>query len=274
MKNNDAKQQYDEQGYRLFRAALDAGQVLGLGEQAYRAITPYRGELLRQDGKPDFNKYHYGSSFLSNPPLNLHLGQPEGLEPVCEAFKSLITSPAIADSLQALDGAGHYTIHQTILFFSSPFTDLHIDSWTYDTAPPGGFHTVWIPLEEMTRYSGVPAVIPWPRGKIVPEAELGLSAEGTFAERYDRYYQAFARRLYGETPEFVMAFFRPGDFMVWSSTTPHCSLAPMPWPMKRMAIQLLIRPSGTRWGNFCDQTKGDDGQVERATDRFSFCREV
>ena len=74
MKNDDARRQYDQQGYRLFRATLDAGQVVGLGEQAYRAITPYRGELMRQDGKPDFNKYHYGSSFLSNPPLTFISG--------------------------------------------------------------------------------------------------------------------------------------------------------------------------------------------------------
>ena len=41
-----------------------------------------------------------------------------------------------------LDGAEHYTIPQTLLFFAAQTTGLHLDSWALDTAPVISPHTL------------------------------------------------------------------------------------------------------------------------------------
>jgi hypothetical protein len=280
------KTSYEESGYHLFRQAFPRDQVIELSDMAYELLTPYRGRIRRQNGKLEFNEYlpeesfrHWGTDhgrytvLIANPLLNAHLGLPEGLEPIAERLRALITSQALYERLHGLDGAEHYTVHQTILFIAAATTALHIDSWSMDTAPRGGAHTVWIPLEDMNHESGAPCVIPWPRGKLLTEEDLGLgaSAERPFAERYDRYQKALAQRMLETSPDIVTAFMRRGDFMVWSSLTPHCSLPSRPRYLKRLSIQLLVRPSHTRWGNFAIQpAEATPDRVEKVTDRFSF----
>jgi hypothetical protein len=46
-------------------------------------------------------------------------------------------------------------------------------------------------LQDIDFRSGVPAAIPWPVGKVVTEAQLGLPSEGANHERYERYHQAW-----------------------------------------------------------------------------------
>jgi hypothetical protein len=123
--------------------------------------------------------------------------------------------------LRLLDGVNHYIIHQALLFFAAQTTDLHLDSWSVDTTPRGHTHTVWVPLQDLDHRSGVPSVIPWPRGKVVPEVELGLREAGTRDERYARYHQALHDRLKATSPEAVLPLLRVGDFIVLASLTPH-----------------------------------------------------
>jgi Phytanoyl-CoA dioxygenase (PhyH) len=279
------KRQYDENGYRLFRGAMPRDEIGALADTAYDLVTPYRGKILRQNGKFEFNEFlpepayqHWGTDhgrytvLVANPLLNGHISLPEGLEPVSAAIRALITSPALYERLAELDGAEHYTIHQTILFIAAATTALHLDSWTLDTAPHGSAHTVWIPLQDMNYESGVPCVIPWPRNKIVTESELGLAdSDLSFGERYERYQQALSRKLLESGPDVATSFMRKGDFMVWSSLTPHCSLPSRPRYIKRLSLQVLLRPTHLAWGNFVIQpAQWTPDRAEQVSDRFSF----
>jgi hypothetical protein len=279
------KRQYDESGYCLFRGAMPADEISALHDTAHDLVTPYRGKILRQNGKLEFNQYlpepayqHWGTDhggytvLVANPLLNGHISLPEGLEPLSAALRALITSPALYDRLTELDGAEHYTIHQTILFVAAQTTAIHLDSWTLDTAPHGSAHTVWIPLQDMNYESGVPCVIPWPRQKLVTEAELGVAASDLpFGERYDRYQQALSRKLLDSGPDVATSFMRKGDFMVWSSLTPHCTLPSRPRYTKRLSLQVLLRPTHLPWGNFVIQPpQWTPDRAEQVSDRFSF----
>jgi hypothetical protein len=279
------KRQYDESGYCLFREGLPPDEIGALHDTAYDLVTPYRGKILRRNGKLEFNEFfpepafqHWGTDhgtytvLVANPLLNGHISLPEGLEPLSAAMRALITSPAVYERLTALDGAEHYTIHQTILFIAVQTTAIHLDSWTLDTAPHGFAHTLWIPLQDMDHESGVPCVIPWPRSKIVTEMELGLTdSDLSFGERYDRYHQAFSKKLMASGPDVATSFMRKGDFIVWSSLTPHCTLPSRPRYIKRLSLQVLLRPTHLRWGNFVIQpTQWTPDRVEQVSDRFSF----
>jgi hypothetical protein len=263
--------QYRERGYHVFRSAFPSEQISTFADLARRLITPYDGLIRRLDDQPAFNSFFPGTRLIQNAPLNAHLSLPEGLEPVSAALRALITSPALSERLRQLDGAEHHTIHQTILFMWVPTTDIHLDSWSLDTVPHGFAHTVWIPLQDMNVTSGVPSVIPWPQGKVVTEAELGLASDVPVGERYDRYHRALADRLLKGSPEAVTPLMRKGDFIVWSSLTPHFTLPSRPWPAERLALQVLIRPSHRTWGNFYVQpASGSTDCAVRISDRFSF----
>ncbi len=279
--------QYDERGYRVFRKAFPPTDVGALHDTAHDLVTPYRGKILRQNGKVEFNEYfpeesyrHWGTDhgrytvLVANPLLNAHISLPEGLEPLSAALRALVTSAPLYYRLAELDGAEHYTIHQTILFFAAQTTAFHLDSWTLDTAPHGSAHTVWIPLQDMGHESGMPCVVPWPRTKMVTEQELGLAtADVSFGERYDHYQRALAERVLESSPDIATSFMRKGDFMVWSSLTPHCTVPSRPRYTKRLSLQLLLRPSHLPWGNYVVQPKElEHHDLEQVNERFSFLR--
>jgi hypothetical protein len=265
-------EQYKRDGYRLFRSVLPSDEVTALGDMAYGLITPYRGEIRRQDGSLAFNEYHPSSLLVKNSILNAHFSLPDDLKPISVALSALITSSGIYESLRELDGAEHYTVHQTIIFISAQTTIPHLDSWSIDTAPHGYSHTVWIPLEDMDYLSGLPALVPWPVGKLVTEADLGLpDGDFSFRQRHDRYCVALSERLSSTSADVRTLFMRKGDIVVWSSLTPHFSLPSSPFPRKRLSVQMLIRPTHHRWGNFVIQpAQATPDRAERISERFSF----
>jgi hypothetical protein len=173
--------------------------------------------------------------------------------------------------LKRLDGANCYIIHQVLCFFAAQKTDVHIDAWSMDTAPRGFSHTLWIPLQDMTCRSGVPAVVPWPQGKFLTEAELGCPATGSVAERYDRYHRAFERKFQDDRPEIVTAPLRKGDFFVWSSLTPHLTLPSAPFPLERLSLQVLVKPTHLTRGTFLDQPEAwFSDQIIRVNESFCY----
>ena len=265
-------EQYQKHGYHLFRSALPEDEVTALAGMVHRMITPYRGEIRRQDGRFDFNEFHPSSLLVKNSLLNAHLSLPEDLKPISAALRALITSSRIGDCLRRLDGAEHYTIHQTLIFISAQTTLPHLDSWSMDTAPHGFAHTVWIPLEDMDYLSGLPALVPSPVGKLVTEAELGLpDLDLTFRQRHDRYCEALTEKLRSTRADIYTSFQSRGDVMTWSSLTPHFSLPSSPFPKKRLSVQVLIRPTHHRWGNFVNQpSQWTPDRAEQISDRFSF----
>lgn len=231
----------------------------------------HEGECLRQSGRAEVNDFFPGTTLIRNPPLNLHLALSKELHPLSQALQQLVTSPTLAGRLRELDGASHYHINQTLLFFAAQTTGFHLDSWGIDTVPHGGAHTLWIPLQDLDFRSGVPAVIPWPIGKLVTEADLGLKAEGPNNERYDRYHAALAVKVLNDSPNVATALVRRGDLIVWSSLTPHFTLPSLPFPVERLSVQVLLRPAHQNWGNFTVQpTSYPPTHVVRATEHFSY----
>ena len=249
---------------------MPVDEISRFADLAYKLITPYRGEILRQDGKLGFNEFHPATTLVKNSVSNAHVRLPADLKPVHDALRSLISSAPIYESLRQLDDAEHYTIHQTLIFISSQTTMPHLDSWSMDTVPQGFAHTLWIPLEDMDHLAGVPGVVPWPVGKVLSEAELGLATAGfSFHERHDRHYEALTKKLLAEGEGVYTSFMRKGDFLVWASLTPHFSFPSTPFPRRRLSIQVLIRPTRYKWGTFVDQP-GPPAPAERLSDRFDF----
>jgi hypothetical protein len=261
---------YRRRGYQVFREAFPSSQIRAIADMARRLIPAYTGKLRRQDGNFAANEFFPGTQLVRNSPLHPNLPLPGELAPLSSALHALVTSPALAERLRLLDGASHYIIHQTLLFFAAQTTDLHLDSWSVDTAPRGHTHTVWIPLQDLDHRSGVPSVIPWPRGKVVTEAELGLPEAGTRDERYARYHQALRARLQTASPEAVLPLLRMGDFIAWASLTPHFTLPVQSFPAERLSLQVLVRPADNRWGDFLGQPYDRTSvELQRASNRFS-----
>ena len=104
------------------------------------------------------------------------------------------------------------------------------------------------------------------------EQELGLTAaDVSFSDRYERYHRALSERLLGGSPEAVTPLMRMGDFIVWSSLTPHFTLPSFPFPTQRLSLQVLIRPTSYRWGDFTVQpAEHPVYRAMRMTERFSF----
>jgi len=261
---------YQRRGYQVFRKALPSTQISTIADMARRLIPPYTGALRRQDGNFAANEFFPGTQLVKNSLLHSHLPLPDGLEPLSSALHALVTSPALDEGLKLLDGADHYIIHQTLLFFAAQTTDLHLDSWSVDTAPLGRSHTVWIPLQDLDHRSGIPSLIPWARGQAATERELGLPEVGTRDERYDRYHRALRAKLLSRSPEAVTPLLCMGDFVIWSSLTPHFTLPAQPYPAERLSLQVLIRPARNQWGDFLSQPFDRTSvQLQRVSERFS-----
>lgn len=270
------RRHYEQRGYQVFRAAFPSGEIAAIADLARTLVPPYGGEIRRQDGSFAVNEFFSGTDVLKNSLLQAHLSLPPGLEPLSAKLRALVTSPALADRLQRLDGAAHYTVDQTILFFAAQTTEIHIDSWSVDTAPRGHLHTVWIPLQDLNIRSGIPSVIPWPNRKVATESELGIEQpRACRSERYAAYHRALVERLCAASPEAVTPLLRKGDFIVWSSLTPHFTLPSFPFPIERLSLQVLVRPSHLPWGTFIDQpSRQAPERLERINERFSIRQDV
>ena len=268
---SETQRQYRDRGYVLFRKLLPVDLVDTLAEVIRTQVVPYEGPLLRQDNTRQAHDFFPGTSLVRNPLANAHLPIDAAMRPLETALGAVVTAPQLADRLRELDDAEHYNIHQTLVFFASQTTALHLDSWGLDTAPHGFAHTLWIPLQDMDPTMGVPGVIPWPRGKLLSEADLGLSGEGSFRERYEAYQGALVDRLMSDGPDVETPLARRGDVIVWTSLTPHFTWPARHFPTERLSIQVLLRPLSMKWGDFVTQPKDHPTNRHiRATDRFSF----
>ena len=92
-----ANQQYQERGYHVFRRAFRPDQINTIADLATRLITPYSGEILRQDGKLAANEFFPGTQLIKNSAFNATLPISEPLDPLSAALRTLITSPALAE---------------------------------------------------------------------------------------------------------------------------------------------------------------------------------
>ena len=268
---NKARRRYRARGYDIFRSVLPIDLVDQVASLARTLMVASKDKHLRQSGRAEVNEFFPGTSLICNSPCNLHLPLSLELHALTAAIQELITTSALAARLSELDGAKHHHINQTLLFFAAQTTAPHIDSWAVDTVPHGGAHTLWIPLQDMEHQSGIPAVVPWPVGKLISEQEFGLSTGAPHADRYQRYQVALTEAISVGTPEVFTALARRGDVLVWSSLTPHFTLPSWPFPRERLSMQVLLWPAGVKWGSFTAQPdRFPDTRMLAATDRFSF----
>jgi hypothetical protein len=261
---------YQDRGYQIFRGMLPPDLVNAVADRA-RQLVSYSGNVIRQNGTFSAHDFFPGTQLIRNSPANMHLPLPGELALLSTALRDLLSSQALAECLKKLDGAQHYNVHQTLVFYAGQTTEMHIDSWSVDTAPHGFAHTLWIPLQDIDPNSGSVAVVPWPRGKVVTEKELGLPASGDNTERYVRYHAALNERILSERPEVIATFLRRGDFVVWSSLTPHLSLISNPLPRERLSLQVLVVPAHRTRGTFVHQpAQWFADRTIRINDNFSF----
>jgi ectoine hydroxylase-related dioxygenase (phytanoyl-CoA dioxygenase family) len=261
---------YQDRGYQVFRGALPLKLVDAVAELA-RKFIDYGGNAIRQNGSFASHDFFPGTKLIRNSPANMHLPLPDEQAMLSAALRELVSSQALAACLRKLDGAKHYNVHQSLLFYVGQTTEMHIDSWSVDTAPHGFSHTLWIPLQDIDPNSGSIAVVPWPQGKVITEKELGLPETGTHRERHDRYHSALKEKILSERPEVIATFLRRGDFVAWTSLTPHLSLISNPFPRERLSLQVLVVPAHHRRGTFVDQpAEWFADRTIRINDDFSF----
>ena len=188
-----------------------------------------------------------GKKFVCNALYNPHL-EPETAW-LGDLIIKLVCSDETAACLEALDGEQLHTMHQAILFFTSPGTEPHIDGWALDTLPAGNFMTMWVPLETITLYNGPVGVFPWKRGDLLTPEMLGVGLDDNDSQAsYFAYTDAIVRTIHDRGINCVVPQLEPGDFIVFSSLTPHTTMPPKHDNLRRMALQILVRPTASRWG--------------------------
>ena len=244
---------YQEHGYAIFRGVLALDRIAALRSTVEsEVIASDRAFLRHKSTAREPNRFIDGDR--QRIPVNALLdphAQPETPR-TAAAIEELLLTDSLADLLTGIDGAGNYTVHQTILFFTPPGTGLHLDGWGFDTEPRGFGHTVWIPLEPVTLHNGPLAIVPWPRGKLLSATELGVEEPSEPADGsrrpYEAYHAALNTYLRQHAPDCVVPQLDPGDVVVFASTTPHGTL-PFSSP-SRWAMQVIVRPSNLRWGSW------------------------
>jgi ectoine hydroxylase-related dioxygenase (phytanoyl-CoA dioxygenase family) len=251
---------YRSYGYAIFRGVISLPKIDALRATIENEVIASAGSFLRyRTLAREPNRFIAGASgqrVVANALLNPH-AQPETPR-TAAAIEDLLLSDTVADLLAGIDGADSHTVHQTILFFMPPGTDVHVDGWGFDTEPRGFAHTVWLPLEPVDLRNGPLAIVPWPRGKVVSPAELGVEAPAEPADGsrrpYAAYHAALQNYLRRHAPDCVVPQLDPGDMVVFASTTPHATL-PFHSP-SRTAMQVLVRPSNLRWASWSEFAAG------------------
>jgi ectoine hydroxylase-related dioxygenase (phytanoyl-CoA dioxygenase family) len=242
---------YHVQGYAVFRGLVPHAAIATLHDALQRDVYPSTQSFLRHPSirrEPNENyESPDGVRVIKNALLNAHLQS--GVGNVADALLKLICRRELADQLRAIDGDDQHIIWQTILFFVSPRTNLHVDGWGSDTVPSGGQYTVWIPLEAITFDNGPVGVFAWPPGKGLTADEAGLTTGvADVGQAYSTYQDAVRRAVRERRLDCVVPLLDVGDVLIFSSATPHVSIPPSLNGLTRMALQVLVMPASTRCG--------------------------
>ena len=272
----DPRQAYRDNGYYIFRDALATSEIRKLWDTLETEIVQSNDRFYRQKSRSlEANRYvqdSEGKQVVSNALLNPH-GRTEAIR-TASAIRDLICTVEVADLLGSIDGATSYTIHQTIVFFTPPKTDMHVDGWSFDSQPRGYNHTLWIPLERVTLLNSPIAIVPWPLGRFIPPEEFGLvdflaKGDNGTREDYHNYHNRLIEHVQQHRPDCVVPHLNPGDLVVFSSLTPHATMPYRQEPPSRRAIQVLIRDSSRRWASWEQQIReGTTNAPDEPCDRL------
>jgi ectoine hydroxylase-related dioxygenase (phytanoyl-CoA dioxygenase family) len=247
-----ARSFYEENGYSVVRGGVREDAIEAVHSCLQTDIYPSTQPMLRHpSNKKDPHEFITswdGNRIPANALVNPHF-QAE-TQSLGAAILDLVCCDAVADAVLELDGERRHTIHQIILFFVPPGMNPHIDGWPVDTVPPGGLCTLWIPLEPITLRNGPVCIFPWRRGHFVAPSEMGVDLE------YYAYHHALEKSLRSRIC--VVPQLDPGDYLAFSSLTPHGTLPPVHNPTRRLAIQILCRPTNSPWGgNIINRMRGE-----------------
>jgi hypothetical protein len=240
---------YRANGYAVFRSVLPLAVLDALGDAIRTELEPYDGPLVRHYGEPASHRHAADGRILNA------VGHPH-LAPLPRFRKASLDAychRAVAECLRELDSRGSYAFQGAILFFVSPLTTLHDDSWSCDTFPHGGAFTVWIPLEDTEPSAGPPFVVSWPVDRFLTAADLGIEfppedTPGWSSIAQERYREALEQRVKRDGLSLTVPTLRRGDLIVWGSLTPHGSLPGHPIDRSRLSLQGIYRPLGVPWG--------------------------
>ena len=226
---------YRRNGYYIFRGALGASAVdaflQAIDQEVVQSDVKFRRHPHHEYQSNIFVEEHGGRQVVSNALIDPHR-QPE-TPVVANAIRELICTDNVADLVRSVDGAVSHTIHQTIVFFIPPGTDMHMDGWGLDSRPFGYSHTLWIPLERVTLMNGPLFLVPWEVGRFVSPEELGLTdflGRGDEGARqdYHEYHDRMAEYVCRHHPECVVPQLEPGDIVMFASLTPHGTMPRSP----------------------------------------------
>jgi hypothetical protein len=101
--------------------------------------------------------------------------------------------------------------------------------------------TMWIPLEGVNADNGPLAIVPWKLGRGLSQDDLGICRDCS----YEQYHDALVNFLCRE--ERVVPHFSPGDFVVFSSLTPHGTMPRRHENASRRSMQVIVRPMHLPW---------------------------
>ena len=275
-----AAEAYRTNGFTIFRQAFDPRQVAEVARLEEAVVRPHAGPLPRHDGRLAPHDL-YRSAQLSalerirSGLMNAHLLKDSPIQPFVDAFARLLTSPAMFDCLNALDGEERYTLHQAIFFFVSPLTSAHIDRMTLDTHPHGHSFTAWIPIDPVNAANGPVYVVPHPAGDYGLEEDLGLVVTGDSLAARAAHWEATARWLAARGAVMVAPILNPGDLLVFAPSTPHGSLPAAGPNLRRRSVQAIYRTTRfDRWGGYPDHDSRHDVSAEEyaMSAHFNFLR--
>lgn len=243
---------YDRDGYYIFRRALSPRAIDNLHAYMEREIYPDPTPLLRHPTvtlEPHAHRTAAdGTEFVANGLYNPHLETRSAA--LGDMLLRLVCNDEVADLLEIVDGDRQHTLHQLIMFFTPPHTETHADGWSIDTMRPGDLCTLWIPLQPITLYNSPICIFPWPRGELLSPAMLGVENLSAYppGEVYGVYHDALCAFFDKRDVSVVVPLLKPGDVVVFASTTPHATMPSSQRNVIRRALQVLVRPSSARWG--------------------------
>jgi hypothetical protein len=243
---------YCDNGFAVFRSVLPLPVVDQVLERINTDLDAYEGPLPRHYGDPVSHQRGPDGRIL-NSIAHPHLGVEPELAAVRRALLDLYCHRVIAECLARLDGRLSYVMQGGILFYVSPLTNVHDDSWSCNTLPHGGSFTTWMPLEDIDHHSGPPFVIRWPLDLLMKPADLGIEfppddTAGWAGIAQEQYRAALEAKVSGMS--MIVPMLRKGDLLVWGPMTPHGSLPGYPLNKSRLSLQGIYRPNGVPWGAY------------------------
>ncbi len=268
------KRRYREYGFHVFRGLFPISGIARIHEmleaEVYRSDAPLLRHPQGQRLTNVFSDTVNAGKVVANALWEPHL-QPE-MPGLAQALIDLICTDAVAQRLAQLDGKRRYLLCQTILFFLSPTTQLHIDGWAFDTEPSGGAHTIWFPLEEIIFDQGPVCVAEWKLGNVLSASDMGIEDfPGELARdglgTYKRYHDGLNCEIERRAVTLHVPQLRLGDAVVFASLTPHGSVpARGNQKFRRMAVQAIVAPAGEPLGNLWRNLSGERPTVPEASE--------